>query len=243
MVRKELPFSLENMIRNNYITESDSEILKLINENEDLKILQSKDVYNWQKNDGKTEHILSMAKPQKITYFDDKLDIFVVDNEKLKETKNSYGIESRLYNPNFNKKDSIPNLKELNLSINYNDSIIDLGGYSLITSERYIEYPNLKENRENENKTITAVFYDNTLKKDIKIVYRQTFNNKVQVGSRLYISEKGDLKILDKEKNIDLSGFMFALDNWHDNRLKEKDTRIVKFGTGSNLPSYLSLYY
>ena len=46
-----------------------------------------------------------------------------------------------------------------------------------------------------------------------------------------------------KGKVMDFSGFMFALDNWHDNRLKEKDTRIVKFGTGSNLPSYLSLYY
>ena len=139
MLNKDNTPSLESLINGFYITESDSEIIKLINENEDLKVLQSRDSYNWVTNSGKTEYILSVARARSLTHLDKRLDLFTVDMDKLKETSNSYSIESDLFLDNFSKRDSVPNLSKLKLSFNYPDKDVNLSEYSVIKSERYLE--------------------------------------------------------------------------------------------------------
>ncbi len=244
MVKKqEMPF-LEDLVKEGHITDSDSEILRLFNENEDLKVLQSKDTYNWYENTGKTECILSMLIPKKITYLDKRLDLFLVDKERLKEAGKSYSIESNLNSDDFSKKDSIPNLKHLDMFLSKKGSSIDLKDYSLIKTERYIEYPDKIDGRENLTKSILARLYDSKRKNGLTLVYRQTINDGNVIGSRIYLSnKKSGLEMLDKEENLRLVSFMAAIDYWHDNKLKEGEKRVSKFGEGPNLPSYLSLYY
>ena len=74
------------------------------------------------------------------------------------------------------------------------------------------------------------------------LVYRQTLHKNSVIGSRIYFLDKGELKNLDKVKNDRLIAFMKAVDYWHDNGLKEGNAKLEKFGTGSNAPSYMSLY-
>ena len=235
--------ALEGLINGSYITESDSEIIKLVSENEDLKILQSKDSYNWITNSGKTEHILSMARTRSLTHLDVILGLFVVDKDKLEETGNSYAIESNLFSENFSKKDSVPNLSKLQLSFNYLGEDVYLSEYSIIKSERYIEYPSKKEDIKNLNKTTLAKLYSEDLKKALTVFYGQAFNNGELLGSWIDLLDKEGFKMLDMDKNVKLVGFMSALDYWHDNKLNEGKAKVKKFGTGPNVPSYLSLYY
>lgn len=243
MMRDEKRSMLDDLLDKRYITTSDSEILNVLMENEDLRILQSKDTFNWYENTGKTEHILSMKTSKNLTYFDERLDLFLVDREKLKETGNSYAVSAGLVMLPFSKKNSIPDLNGLNLSVVEDNGEIDLKGYSLIKSERYLEYPNSSEERGNLNKTVLARLFNKKENKGRTIVYRRTiYGNKI-AGSRIYSLENGALKILDKAKNQRLMDFMGAIDYWHDNKLKEGGAKLEKFGTGLNVPSYMSLYY
>ncbi|MCL4376278.1 hypothetical protein M1558_02195 [Candidatus Parvarchaeota archaeon] len=243
MIAKDERSNLNELLKQNYITVSDEELLTLISENEDLTVLQSMDTFNWYKNKGESKHIISKKGSKNLTYLDNTLDLFLVDMEKLKETSNSYVVSSELYSENFSKKDSIPDLAFLNVSVYDGLSKRNLDNYSLIKSERYFEYPNVKEGKENINKTVKARFYSEKEGKGITIVYRQTINKNSIIGSRIYLFDKGELKNLDKIKNERLIAFMRAVDYWHDNELKEGDAKLEKFGTGLNVPSYMSLYY
>ncbi len=234
---------LDNLLKQDYITVSDEEILNLISENEDLTVLQSMDTFNWYKNKGESKHIIAKKGRNNLMYLDKKLDLFLVNMEKLKETNNSYVVSSELYTENFSEKDSIPNLALLNVSVYDSRSYKSLDSYSLIKSERYCEYPNLKEGRENLNKTIKVRFYSEKESNGVTLVYRQTMNKNSIVGSRIYLFDKGELKILDKAKNERLIEFMRAVDYWHDNELIEGNAKFEKFGTGLNIPSYMSMYY
>ena len=143
----------------------------------------------------------------------------------------------------FSKKNLIPDLNKLNLSIFEDNSEIGLKDYSLIKSERYLEYPNLNEGRVNLTKTVLVRLFNKKENKGRTLVYRRTiYGNKI-VGSRIYSLENGVLKFLDKDKNQRLMDFMGAIDYWHDNKLKEGGAKLEKFGTGLNVPSYMSLYY
>jgi hypothetical protein len=242
MIHGDKKMILDDLLNQKYITLSDNEILNVLMENEDLRILQSKDTFNWYENTGKTEHILSMKTSKNLTYFDEHLDLFLVDREKLKETNNSYAVSTDLIMQPFSKRNSIPDLDELNLSLLEDNSEVNLKDYSLIKSERYLEYPNPNEERVNLNKTVLARLFNKKENKGRTIVYRRTiYRNKI-VGSRIYSLENGALKILDKAKNQRLMDFMGAIDYWHDNKLKEGSTKLEKFGTGFNVPSYFSLY-
>ena len=234
---------LDNLLNQNYITVSDKELLNLISENEDLTVIQSIDTFNWYKNKGESKHIITKKESKNLKYLDNTLDLFLVNIEKLKETNNSYVISSELYNENFSEKDSIPNLSFLNVSVYDGLTKRNLNDYMLIKSERYFEYPNLKEKKENLNKTVRARFYSEKEGEGITIVYRQTINKGSIIGSRIYLFDNGELKNLDKIKNERLIALMRAIDYWHDYQLKEKDTKLEKFGTGLNVPSYMSMYY
>ncbi|MCL5976238.1 MAG: hypothetical protein M1580_01415 [Candidatus Parvarchaeota archaeon] len=234
---------LDDLLKQNYITVSDEQILDLISKNEDLTVLQSMDTFNWYKNNGESKHIIAKKGSKNLTYLDKNLDLFLVNMEKLKETSNSYVVSSELFNEHFSEKDSIPNLSLLNLSIYDGLLTKSLDNYSLIKSERYFEYPNLKEGRENLNKTLKARFYSEKESNGITLVYRQTINKNKVLGSRIYLLDKGELKNLDKTKNERLISFMVAVDYWHDNELSEGNAKLEKFGTGLNVPSYMSMYY
>jgi hypothetical protein len=243
MVSKNESSSLENLIKKGYITESDSYIIKLLAENGGLKILQSKDSYDWTQNNGKTEHILSMTKPDKLKYFDDNCDLYLVDIDKLKQTNNSFLINSALSCRSFSEKDSVPDLKKLDLQLNYEDADIELGDYAIIKSERYLEYPAPAEGGENLHKATVARLYNKNFEKGLTVVYRQTYENNHVVNSRIYmLTDENEFKLLDIAKNQRLVGFMMAVDHWHDNELTEEKTIVKKFGDESNSPSYLSLY-
>ncbi|MEM0143988.1 MAG: hypothetical protein QXL94_08650 [Candidatus Parvarchaeum sp.] len=243
MILKDEKISLGDLLRQNYITASDEELLALIHDNEDLTVLQSSDTFNWYQNKGESRHVVSKKGSNGLMYFEKNLDLFLVNMEKLKETNNSYLISSDLYMDDFSEKDSIPNLSELDVSVYIGSSNRSLSNYSLIKSERYIEYPNVKEGKENLNKTIKARFYSEKEGKGITLVYRQTLSKNSVIGSRVYLLDKGELRNLDKDKNERLISFMIALDYWHDNELKEGNAKLEKFGTGLNVPSYMSLYY
>jgi hypothetical protein len=242
MIQKNGKAILDDLLEQNYITVSDKEILTLISENEDLKVRQSMDTFNWYKNKGESKHIITKNENSTITYFDYGLDLFLIDIEKLKETNNSYVVSSNLQMENFSEKDSIPNLALLKFSV-YDGLSKSLGGYSLIKSERYFEYPNQKEGAENLNKTVRVRFYSEKEHSALTLVYRQTINKNSVIGSRLYLSDNGKLKNLDKAKNERLIAFIRAVDFWHDNELKEGNAKLEKFGTGLNAPSYMSMYY
>ena len=242
MIHGDKKMILDDLLNQKYITPSDNEILNVLMENEDLRILQSKDTFNWYENKGQTEHILSMKTSKNLTYFDERLDLFQIDREKLKETGNSYAVSAGLVMQPFSKKNLIPDLNKLNLSIFEDNSEIGLKDYSLIKSERYLEYPNLNEGRVNLTKTVLVRLFNKKENKGRTLVYRRTiYGNKI-VGSRIYSLENGVLKFLDKDKNQRLMDFMGAIDYWHDNKLKEGSTKLEKFGTGFNVPSYFSLY-
>jgi hypothetical protein len=243
MVSKNEESNLDNLLKQSYITPSDKELLNLISENEDLTVIQSMDTFNWHKNKGESKHIIAKKESKNLKYLDNALDLFLVNMEKLKETNNSYVISADLSAENFSEKDSIPNIALLNVSVY--DGLINksLDSYSLIKSERYLEYPNLKEEKENMNKTVKARFYSEKEGKGITLVYRQTINKNKVMGSRIYVFERGELKNLDKAKNERLIAFMRAIDYWHDNELREENAKVEKFGTGLNAPSYMSLYY
>ncbi len=243
MIPKNERIILDDLLKQNYITVSDEELLSLILKNEDLTVLQSMDTFNWYKNKGESKHIISKKGSKNLTYLDNTLDLFLVNLEKLKETNNSYVVSSDLFTENFSEKDSIPNLGYLNISFYDGASNKNLDRYSLIKSERYLEYPNLKDNKANLNKTVKVRFYSEKEGKGITLVYRQTINNNSIVGSRIYLFDKGELKNLDKAKNERLISFMRAVDYWHHNRLKEGNPKLEKFGTGLNIPSYMSMYY
>ncbi|MCL4362075.1 MAG: hypothetical protein OH338_01705 [Candidatus Parvarchaeota archaeon] len=234
---------LDDLLKQNYITVSDEEILNLISKNEDLTVLQSMDTFNWYKNKGESKHIIAKKGSKNLMYLDKNLDLFLVNMEKLKETNNSYVVSSELYTENFSEKNSIPNLASLNVSVYDGLSKKSLDNYSLIKSERYFEYPNVKEERENLNKTIKARFYSEEEGNGITLVYRQTINKNKVIGSRIYLLDKGGLKNLDKIENERLISFMMAVDYWHDNELSEGNAKLEKFGTGLNVPSYMSMYY
>ena len=243
MIHGDKKMILDDLLNQKYITPSDNEILNVLMENEDLRILQSKDTFNWYENKGQTEHILSMKTSKNLTYFDERLDLFQIDREKLKETGNSYAVSAGLVMQPFSKKNLIPDLNKLNLSIFEDNSEIGLKDYSLIKSERYLEYPNLNEGRVNLTKTVLVRLFNKKENKGRTLVYRRTiYGNKI-VGSRIYSLENGVLKFLDKDKNQRLMDFMGAIDYWHDNKLKEGGAKLEKFGTGLNVPSYMSLYY
>ena len=234
---------LDDLLKQNYITVSDEELLNLISENEDLTVLQSIDTFNWYKNKGESKHIIAKKGSKNLMYLDKNLDLFLVNMEKLKETNNSYIVSSELYTENFSEKNSIPNLASLNVSVY--DGLLNksLDNYSIIKSERYFEYPNVKEEKENLNKTVKVRFYSEKEGNGITLVYRQTINKSKVIGSRIYLFDKGELKNLDKAKNERLIAFMIAVDYWHDNELSEGNAKLEKFGTGLNVPSYMSLYY
>jgi hypothetical protein len=243
MVSKDESPSLESLFKDWYITESDSDIIRLLTENSNLKILQSKDSYDWVQNKGRTEHILSMTRPDQLKYFDDKYDLYLINMDRLKQTGNSFLIKSDISCESFSERDSIPDLKKLNLQFNYNGTDMDLTDYSIIESERYLEYPNPIEGSENLNKTTLTRLYSKKLGKELTVVYRQTIKNNDVIGSRIYmVTVENKLKLLDMDKNQRLVGFMSAVDYWHDNELTEKKTTVKKFGEESNSPSYLSLY-
>ena len=242
MISKNERGILDKLLKQNYITFSDEKLLNLISENEDLTVLQSMDSFNWYKNKGESKHIIAKKGSKNLTYLDNTLDLFLVDMEKLKETNNSYVVSSELYNENFSEKDSIPNLALLNVSVYDGMHNRNLDDYSLIKSERYFEYPNVKEGKENLNKTVKARFYSKKEGNGITIVYRQTINKNSIIGSRIYLFDNGELKNLDKIKNERLIAFMRAVDYWHDNGLKERDVKLEKFGTGLNVPSYMDMY-
>lgn len=234
---------LDDLLKQNYITVSDEELLNLISENEDLTVLQSIDTFNWYKNKGESKHIIAKKGSKNLMYLDKNLDLFLVNMEKLKETNNSYIVSSELYTENFSEKNSIPNLASLNVSVY--DGLLNksLDNYSIIKSERYFEYPNVKEEKENLNKTVKVRFYSEKEGNGITLVYRQTINKSKVIGSRIYLFDKGELKNLDKAKNERLIAFIIAVDYWHDNELSEGNAKLEKFGTGLNVPSYMSLYY
>ncbi len=235
--------SIEKLLNSEYLTESDREILNLVYNNEDLKIIQSSDTYNWLQNKGKTESILSMAKPKNIMRLVENLDLFLVDREKLKQTSNSYSIENDLSVENFSKSESIPDISRLNMQINHKGETTKLDDYSLVKSQRYLEYP-YKEEKENLNKTLTARLYSKKFGRGITIVYRQTVKDNNVIGSRLYLLDKGKgLTMIEKDSNTNIIAFMLAIDYWHNNKLKEGKLVVNRFGSGPNLPSYLSLYY
>ncbi|MCL4398595.1 hypothetical protein M1137_02275 [Candidatus Parvarchaeota archaeon] len=234
---------LDDLLKQNYITASDEEILNLVSDNEDLTVLQSMDAFNWYNNKGESKHVIAKKGSKNLTYLDKGLDLFLVNMEKLKETNNSYLVSSELYMDNFSKKDSIPNLALLNVSVYDGPHNKSLDSYSLIKSERYFEYPNAKEGTENLNKTVKARFYSEKEGKGMTIVYRQTLHKNSIIGSRIYLFDGGELKNIDKIKNERLTAFMRAVDFWHDNELKEGNVKLEKLGTGLNVPSYMSLYY
>ncbi|MGC8533120.1 MAG: hypothetical protein ACP5MV_00600 [Candidatus Parvarchaeum sp.] len=234
---------LDDLLKQDYITISDKEILNLISENEDLTVIQSSDTFNWYKNKGDSKHIIAKKGSRNLMYLDKNLDLFLVNMEKLKETNNSYVVSSKLYTENFSEKDSIPNLALLNLSVYDGSSSKSLSNYSIIKSERYFEYPDVKAGKENLNKTVKARFYSEKEVNGITLVYRQTINKNKVIGSRIYLFENGELKNLDKTKNEKLISFMIAVDYWHDNELSEENVKLDKLGTGLNIPSYMSLYY
>jgi hypothetical protein len=243
MISNDKTSILGELLKQDYITVSDEELLNLISENEDLTVIQSADTFNWYKNKGESKHIITKKGSKNLKYLDNTLDLFLVNLEKLKETSNSYMISNELYTENFSEKDSIPNLSLLNISVYDGLTNRNLDDYSLIKSERYFEYPNIKDGKENLNKTMRAKFYSKKKGNGITIVYRQTINNNSIIGSRIYVFDNGELKNLDKIKNERLITFMRAIDYWHDNELKEGNAKLDKFGTGLNVPSYMSLYY
>jgi hypothetical protein len=243
MISNDKTSILGELLKQDYITVSDEELLNLISENEDLTVIQSADTFNWYKNKGESKHIITKKGSKNLKYLDNTLDLFLVNLEKLKETSNSYMISNELYTENFSEKDSIPNLSLLNISVYDGLTNRNLDDYSLIKSERYFEYPNIKDGKENLNKTMRAKFYSKKKGNGITIVYRQTINNNSIIGSRIYVFDNGELKNLDKIKNERLITFMRAIDYWHDNELKERNAKLDKFGTGLNVPSYMSLYY
>ncbi|MCL4373133.1 hypothetical protein M1384_03670 [Candidatus Parvarchaeota archaeon] len=243
MIQKKERGILEDLLKQNYITVSDREILNLILKNEDLTVFQSMDTFNWYKNKGESKHIIAKKGSKDLTYLDSALDLFLVNMEKLKETNNSYIVSSELYIEGFSERDSIPILAFLNVSVYDRLSKKTFDDYSLIKSERYFEYPNAKEGKENVNKTVKARLYSKKEGNGMTIVYRQTINKNSIIGSRIYLFDKGELKNLDKTKNERLIAFMRALDYWHDYGLKEGNAKLEKFGTGLNVPSYMSMYY
>ncbi len=243
MISNDKTSILGELLKQDYITVSDEELLNLISENEDLTVIQSADTFNWYKNKGESKHIITKKGSKNLKYLDNTLDLFLVNLEKLKETSNSYMISNELYTENFSEKDSIPNLSLLNISVYDGLTNRNLDDYSLIKSERYFEYPNIKDGKENLNKTMRAKFYSKKKGNGITIVYRQTINKNSIIGSRIYVFDNGELKNLDKIKNERLITFMRAIDYWHDNELKERNAKLDKFGTGLNVPSYMSLYY
>ena len=243
MVSKNERGVLDDLLKQNYITVSDEEILNLVSDNEDLTVLQSMDAFNWYNNKGESKHIISKKGNRNLMYLDEGLDLLLVNLEKLKETNNSYMVSSELYMDDFSEKDSIPDLSVLGVSLYDNSSNKSLSSYSLVKSERYFEYPNAKEEIGNLNKTIKARFYSEKEGEGMTLVYRQTLHKNSVIGSRIYLLDKGELKNLDKVKNDRLIAFMKAVDYWHDNELKEGNAKLEKFGTGLNVPSYMSLYY
>ncbi len=242
MLRKEETSSLDDFVKDFYITVSDKVLLGLISKNEDLTILQSMDSFNWYENRGKTQHLVGKKDLSGISRLEESLDLFLVDFEKLKGTENSYRISADLYAGELSKKDIEPNLCSIGLSFYKEGKKIDLRDYSLLKTDRYLEYPNLKRGSQNFNKSIRARFYDNVEKTGLTIVYRMTITNNKVIGSRLYEVENGTLKNLDRSKNDGLIRFMRAVDYWHDNELIEKESKLEKLGFGDNLPSYLSMY-
>lgn len=224
------------------MTQSDADIISLIMENEDLAVLQSMDVFNWYENKGETEHIISKRGNKKLSYLEKTLDLFLVDKEKLKETPASFRLYANLSADGLSERDAVPDLGAIGLYIHEGGTKRSFGGYLLVKSERYMEYPDPKSGMENTNKTIRARLYNKKEGKGTTLVYRQTLNRNEVIGSRMYIAEKGGLKPLEKGENFRVIGFMNAIDYWHDNELTEKESRLEKFGSGLNIPSYMSMY-
>jgi len=237
MGEKEKDLSLEDLLVKNYITESDKELLEILQKNKEFVVLQSSDYFNWNDNSGKSESIVSLNKNANLMRLNEVLDIYQVDKSELRKVGNSYLVSSDLYIEDFSPKDSIPNLYFLGLKINHNNKVIDLSEYSLVSSERHIEYPNFLIGRENLGKSILVMLHD---KKDdfITIVYRKTVNNS-SFNSRLYLYKEGKLNNLDKFINGRIVDFMDVIDFWHMYNLNEKNVRVEMI---KRTDSYLSMY-
>lgn len=240
MSEKSYDSELENLVTDNYITSSDRELLKSLHENDSLKLIQSYDHFSWKEGIGESRHILAN---KSVNYYDAKtldnnLDIYVVDDSKLRYLSNIYIIDSKLSTSDPKPVEII--IRYLKLGVSLNDGrFIKLDKYKINDSYRYIDYPTSNSDDKITNKSIVVDFAHDELKGKIRIVYRMTFGNNKLVNSRLYIAD-GDLVLLDPKSNSRLERFMIAMDYWHDYKLVESDVKRTVLNR--KYPDYLNAY-
>lgn len=243
---------LEYFLNKEYITSSDVNLLSLINSKPNLALLQSKDRFDWSTMEGSAEHIVGEynLNYHHIKRLEPTLDLYLIDEDRLKDAGESYKIETHLHDKGHERRrDSSPNLKYLELALRLSNkdtkNFVRLSKYSISETERYLEYVSMSDFTSSIQlvKTIVCTLrYRNPQKKrEITLVYRTAISSNRIAGQRLYIKEGNSLKMLDSAANSDILAMMGAVDYWHDNFLKENNSSTHKLSSGKE-PDYMSIY-
>ena len=236
--------TLENLLSTGDITLSDAEISRLINEVPGLTVVQSEDEFDWTLQRGKYKHILADRSFDKLktTSLDEFLDVNTVDLRQLAKLNTAYSINGGLETESGYGR---PDLSTLGLKASVDGTKTDLSGYELKASRRVLEfYGYLDQGARNLDFGLVDVFNQKSIvahlsgEKDMSLVYRITFNGRLELGSRLYLQVNKKSILLDQKSNETLVDFMRALERFHDRKLIETSCDLVNLSRFEKCESY-----
>ena len=243
---------LLSLLNEGCITDSDRVLLPLLEKNQNLTLLQSKDIFDWDEIAGQAEYLLGnrWLDYSALKRFDSFLDLSLLNENTIYNAGEFYNVKSILKNSvNESSKDRAPNLKYLGLVLkaggNSTMSSVNLSKYKLSKTERYIEYPHASNPVSQLAcvKTVVCTLRrkDPGKNNEIKLIYRMSISGNEVVGSRLYIGKSDGSRLLDKKINNRVVSMMKAIDYWHDKFLNESDSTVQVIGH-ERKPDYFSLY-
>ncbi|MCL4399134.1 hypothetical protein M1293_01305 [Candidatus Parvarchaeota archaeon] len=225
--------SLDDILCSGLINPSDKEVLKILDKNPELSLLETDESMIWGEDSGDFQYVVGPKNfdKYKTTEYNASLDINKIRLDSIKDTGKTFLVKGKLkYGGEENrKKDLVPDLSAIGLNLSYNGRLIDLGGYSLYKTRVAREFYGYERAGEKDNvfsqRSVVADLVSE--KENMKIVYRMTFNGNKMVGSRLYLNMGGKMTLLKNEENYRLVDFMNAISIIHDRGFRESECSVV----------------